>query len=206
MLAFAEFFDIYEPGSNHVPPGSAVMFGQVGQSDGSAKITSLGPTTFRLADPGIYSVQFDVPVTVSGQLELTLDGAALACTVTGVGGDGGEIAGHALIPVPADAVLSVVNPPADLQLDIDPHAGGVEPVSATLVIRNSSALRSRSRPGGPALTRKAADRDNGMAIWRVAARRLPSGRGARPYTLRKYRSRGGARFTSWRNGIRGKQQ
>jgi hypothetical protein len=133
---FAEFYALMPPdNSATVGAGTAVSFPQDGPQNGS--ITRLTSSTFQLSETGTYRVTFDVPVTEAGQLELTLNGTALAYTVVGRATGTSQVAGDALVSAPvADSVLAVVNPPGEsTALTITPDAGGVDPVSASLVIQ-----------------------------------------------------------------------
>lgn len=133
---FAEFYALMPPdNSATVGAGTAVSFPQDGPQSGS--ITRLTSSTFQLGETGTYRVTFDVPVTEAGQLELTLNGTALTYTVVGRATGTSQIVGDAVVSVPAaDSVLAVVNPSGEsTALTITPDAGGVDPVSASLVIQ-----------------------------------------------------------------------
>ena len=132
----AEFFALM-PGDNPatVPGGADVQFPQDGPST-SSDIARLGFSTFDLVVPGVYRVSFQVPVDEPGQLVLTLDGVQLAYTVVGRATGTSQITLIALVQsVTANQVLTVRNPIGSLvALTVTPFAGGVEPVSATLLI------------------------------------------------------------------------
>ncbi|MCU1557173.1 MAG: Collagen triple helix repeat protein [Microbacteriaceae bacterium] len=132
----AEFFALM-PSDNPatVPGGTDVQFPQDGPST-SSDIVRLGPSMFDLVVPGIYRVSFQVPVTEPGQLVLTLDGFELAYTVVGRSTGTSQITLIALVQsVTANAVLTVRNPiGSPMALTISPFAGGLQPVSATLLI------------------------------------------------------------------------
>ena len=91
----------------------------------------MSDTEFGLLDPGIYLVQFQIPVTGSAQAALTLNGTELPYTV--VGADD-VLTGVALVETTlATDVLSVVNPAtATTNLVVDSDA--TTPVTAHLVI------------------------------------------------------------------------
>jgi hypothetical protein len=133
---FAEFYALMPPdNSAAVAPGAAVSFPHNGPQSGS--ITALSASTFQLSAIGTYRVLFQVPVTEPGQLELTLNGTALPYTVVGRDTGTTEIIGAAFISVAAaNSVLAVVNPTGNAgSLTITPHAGGAQPVSASLIIQ-----------------------------------------------------------------------
>jgi len=79
---------------------------------------------------------FQVSVSEAGQLQLTLNGDALAYTVVGRATGTSQIIGMALVTTTSiNSVLTVRNPADNsTALTITPNAGGTEPVSAHLVI------------------------------------------------------------------------
>jgi hypothetical protein len=85
---------------------------------------------------GTYRVAFFVSVTEVGQLELTLNSAALAYTVYGRLTGTSQIGGEALVTTTAvNSVLSVINPSGgSTALTITPKAGGTDAAAASLVI------------------------------------------------------------------------
>jgi hypothetical protein len=134
---FAEFYALMPPDNTAtVAPGTDVDFPQNGPQDGTANIARTGPGSFVLSAVGIYRVDFSVPVDEPGQLELTLNGAQLAYTVTGRATGTTPIAGEALVQTTvANEVLTVRNPASEpTALTITPLAGGTQPSSATLTI------------------------------------------------------------------------
>jgi hypothetical protein len=135
-LAAAEFYALM-PSDNSatVGAGVAVSFPESGPSSGS--ITSSSGTQFSLGSAGTYRVTFVVSVTEAGQLALSLNGSMLAYTVVGRATGTSEIVGDALVQTTApNAVLAVINPPGEsTALTITPLAGGVNSVSASLVIQ-----------------------------------------------------------------------
>jgi hypothetical protein len=135
---FAEFFALMPPdNAATVASGSAVAFPQNGPGDGSGSITRTGPSTFLLSSIGTYNVSFVVSVNEPGQLELALNGTALAYTVIGRATGTSEIVGESLVATTtANAVLTVINPAGEASaLTITPLAGGTHPVGASLVIQ-----------------------------------------------------------------------
>ena len=123
-----------------VAAGGSVEFPNNGPSDGSGAIVRLGSNEFRLADPGIYEVSFQVSVTEAGQLELNLGGAEQPTTVVGRATGTSQIWANTLIDVTIpDTTLEVENPSGEsTALTMTPLAGGTDPVSATLVIQQLS--------------------------------------------------------------------
>ena len=118
-----------------VAPGTDVSFPQDGPTSFSS-IARTGPSSFNLADIGVYRVAFTVPVTEAGQLILTLNGADLAYTVVGRATGTVQIAGEALVQTTSvNSILTVRNPAGNsTALTITPLAGGTRPVSASLIV------------------------------------------------------------------------
>ncbi len=118
-----------------VAVGGDVEFPQNGPTT-SAGTLRLTASSFVLATPGVYRVTFQVPVSESGQLVLTLDDVELAYTVTGRGTGLTSLGETTLVTTAAaNQVLTVRNPAGSIAaLTITPIAGGVASVSATLLI------------------------------------------------------------------------
>jgi len=136
VLNYADFYALMpEDNSATVAPGTDVSFPQDGPNSGSG-IARSGPSSFVLADIGVYQVLFQVSVTEAGQLILTLDGQDLAYTVVGRATGTSQIVGMAIVETTAiNAILTVRNPAGNAAaLTITPLAGGTRPVSAHLVI------------------------------------------------------------------------
>jgi hypothetical protein len=140
IIDFADFYALM-PNDNDatVAAGADVAFPNDGPLSGP-NIVRTGATTFRLAAIGVYQVLFQVSVTEAGQLVLTLDSGAgaqeQAYTVVGRATGTSQIVGMALVETSfANSILTVRNPAGEsTALTITPLAGGVDPVSAHLVI------------------------------------------------------------------------
>jgi len=136
IAEYAEFYALM-PSDNAAPvaPGAAVQFPQDGPQSGSIFRTS--STTFNLANIGTYEVSFQASVTQPGQLALTLNGGELPYTVVGRATGTSQIAGDSLVRTSViNSVLTLENPPGEaIALTMTPVAGGVDPVSASLVIK-----------------------------------------------------------------------
>jgi hypothetical protein len=136
-LGFAEFFALM-PGDNAatVTAGTAVSFPQNGPSDGLGAITRVSLTTFVLTSIGTYEISFQVPVNEAGQLELVLNGVALAYTVVGRATGTSQIVGESLVTTTTvGSTLQVWNPVGEpVALTISTYAGGNNPESASLII------------------------------------------------------------------------
>ncbi len=131
----AEFFALMPPdNAATVAPGAAVSFPQDGPSSGS--ITRTNASTFTLATIGTYRVSFQVSVNEPGQLEVGLDGSALAYTVVGRATGTSQLVGESLVTTTSvNETLQVLNPAGNpTALTITPLAGGTHPVSASLTI------------------------------------------------------------------------
>jgi hypothetical protein len=134
--AFADFYALM-PGDNAttVGVGTAVSFPNIGPTSASG-IAQLSPSTFNIATPGVYLVNFQVSVTEAGQLILAANGLELPSTVVGRTTGTSQIVGVSLIRTTvANTVLEVRNPAGNLAaLTITPSAGGTHAVSAHLTI------------------------------------------------------------------------
>ncbi|GLU52785.1 hypothetical protein [Dyadobacter frigoris] len=133
-LAFADFYALSPPdNAATVAPGNAVSFPQ--NSVVSEGIQRVDNNTFLLNDPGIYQVSFQVSVMEAGQLVLNINGVDLAYTVVGRATGTSQIVGMALVETIGFSTLQLRNPAVSFSsLTITPLAGGVNPVSAHLVI------------------------------------------------------------------------
>jgi hypothetical protein len=136
-LAFADFFAMMPPDNPAtIAAGSDITFPQNGPTSASA-ITRISAATFNLAAVGIYQVMFQVSVNEAGQLVLTLNGTEQAFTVVGRATGTSQIVGISLLTTSApNSILTVRNPTGSaVALTITPLAGGVDPVSAHLFIK-----------------------------------------------------------------------
>lgn len=136
IASYADFFAIMPPdNSATIAPGADVNFPQDGPILSDA-ITRNGPNTFTLSEIGTYLIMYSVSITEAGQLVLTLNGEELPYTVSGRATGTSQIAQTVLVTTTTeDSVLSVRNPASSAAaLTITPVAGGIEPVSAHLVI------------------------------------------------------------------------
>lgn len=136
VLNYADFNALMPPdNAATVAPGTDVSFPQDGVNSGGS-ITRTGVSSFNLSEIGIYQINFNVPVTEAGQLELTLNGTPLAYTVVGRATGTSNITGEFIIETSTiNSILTVRNPAGNATaLTITPLAGGTSPVSAHLVI------------------------------------------------------------------------
>jgi hypothetical protein len=134
--AYAEFYALMPPdNAATVLPGTPVQFPENGPQSGS--ISRISSATFNLANIGTYEVSFQASVTEPGQLALTLNGAELPYTVVGRATGTSQIAGDSLVQTTViNSVLTLENPPGEsIALTMTPLAGGVDAVSASLVIK-----------------------------------------------------------------------
>lgn len=135
-LAFADFYALM-PADNAAPVtvGTSVQFPQDGSTNGV--ITRTGASTFNLPAIGTYEITFQVSVQEPGQLVLVLNGIERAATVVGRAQGNSQITGSCLITTTTiNSVLSINNPIGNpFALTISPLAGGTQPVSAHLVIK-----------------------------------------------------------------------
>jgi hypothetical protein len=136
LISVADFYALMpDDNAATVAAGTAVEFPQDGPASGT--IVRNSATQFILPDIGIYEVNFQVSVTEAGQLVVVLDGTELAYTVVGRNTGTSQIVGVYLVETTLlDSVLSINNPLGSATaLTITPLAGGVDPVSAHLVIK-----------------------------------------------------------------------
>ncbi|MDP4284554.1 MAG: hypothetical protein Q8891_09030 [Bacteroidota bacterium] len=133
--SYADFYALM-PGDNAAPVavGGSVEFPQDGPASGT--ISRSSSTTFNLQDIGTYQVMFQVSVSEAGQLVVALNGTELAYTVVGRATGTSQIVGMCIITTTsANSVLDIRNPASGFAaLTITPLAGGVDPVSAHLII------------------------------------------------------------------------
>ena len=135
-MNFADFYALMPPdNAATVAPGTDVSFPQDGPSSGTS-IVRTGPSSFNLGEIGTYYVLFQVTVSQSGQLLLTLNGADLPYTVVGRDTGTTQIVEMALVETTSvNSILTVRNPAGNsTALLITPLSGGTRPVSAHLVI------------------------------------------------------------------------
>ena len=133
----AEYADFYAlmPADNAatVPLFAPIEFPQAGPASGS--ITSLGASVFNISNPGVYQVHFDVSVTEPGQLGIQINGILQPNTVVGRATGTSQITGTFIIVTSSpNSSISVINAGGFSALTITPLAGGINPVSAHLVI------------------------------------------------------------------------
>jgi hypothetical protein len=139
LISVADFYALM-PGDNSatVAAGTAVSFPQDGPAYGT--ITRNNATQFILPDIGLYEINFQVSVTEAGQLVVELDGTELLYTVVGRNTGANQIVGLCLVETTLlDSILSINNPLGSASaLTITPLAGGIDSVSAHLVIKRIS--------------------------------------------------------------------
>jgi len=136
VLNFADFYALMPPdNAATVAPGTDVSFPQDGPNSGSG-IARIGADSFNLSEIGTYQILFQVSVSEAGQLQLTLNGDALASTVVGQATGTSQIIGMSFLTTTTiNSVLTVRNPADNATaLTITPLSGGTQPVSAHLII------------------------------------------------------------------------
>jgi hypothetical protein len=137
-LSFADFYALM-PGDNAVPIalGADVAFPNNGPSSLS-DITrvALSTSSFTLGPIGTYQVSFSVPVSIAGQLVVTLNNVELAYGVFGRAAITSPITGSLLVQTTlVNSVITIRNPAGNAAaLPITVNAGGVSAVSAHIVI------------------------------------------------------------------------
>jgi hypothetical protein len=126
------------PGDNAatIAPGTAVDFPNTGTANGITP-SGLGDRAFILPAIGTYEVFWQVSITEAGQLVLALDGAEQAYSVAGRNVVSAQITNQVLVRTTVvNSLLTVRNPTGNsAALTVTPIAGGFQPVSATLLIK-----------------------------------------------------------------------
>lgn len=133
--SYADFFSLMPPdNAATIATGGSVEFPQVSAVSGA--IFPISPSGFNLQDIGTYQVMFQVSVTEPGQLVVALNGTELAYTVVGRATGTNQIVGMCIITTTSpNSILEIRNPVSSFTaLTITPLAGGVNPVSAHLII------------------------------------------------------------------------
>jgi hypothetical protein len=126
------------PGDNPAPiaANAPVAFPNAGPLVGTGIVSNVGGTTFTLTNAGTYEVSWQVSISEAGQLGIALGGTIQPDTVVSRASGSTQLVGDTLITVGAGAVLSIINPPGNSPAEtITPDAGGNNPVSATLTIK-----------------------------------------------------------------------
>ena len=133
--SYANFYALM-PGDNSatVAIGANVQFPRVSVNVGGG-ITVASSSQFTIANAGNYEVLFQVSTNEAGQLAVALNGTFVPSTVAGRATGTNQIVGMCIIPITAGQVLSIQNAASASALTITPTAGGTNPVSANLVIR-----------------------------------------------------------------------
>lgn len=136
VLSYADFYALMPPdNASTVGVGEDVAFPRNGVI-ANTNIGRTNDTTFLLSATGTYLVSFNVPVTETGQLVLTLNGAELPYAVFGRATGISDIAGTTIITTTtANSTLTVRNPASNTTaLTVTPNACGTLPTSAHLTI------------------------------------------------------------------------
>lgn len=138
VRSYADFYALM-PTDNAVSIalGADVDFPRNGPSSYSDILrVALSTSSFELVSIGTYQVSFSVPVSIAGQLVLTLNGVELPEGVFGRAALTSPISGSLILnTVTANSILTLRNPAGNIAaLPITASAGGASAVSAHLVI------------------------------------------------------------------------
>lgn len=119
---------------NPIAASQAVAFPRIAATMGGISQTS--PTTFSIATPGVYQVNYNVSSSTPGQLQIELNGTPLANTVTGTPAANGNIVGNSIITTTVpNSTLRIINPAGNTNnVTITPSAGGIDPTVSQLNI------------------------------------------------------------------------
>jgi hypothetical protein len=136
IINFSDFYALM-PSDNSatVAIGAAVLFPNNGPTNGI--IARINDKEFNLPNIGVYEINFQVSVTEAGQLIIVLNNIENATSVVGRATGTSQIVGMSLIQTfSINSILSINNPISEsTALTITPLAGGTEPVSAHLIIK-----------------------------------------------------------------------
>jgi hypothetical protein len=125
------------PGDNSVTvaPGTSISF--PGDGVTNSIITRVNDMQFNLPNIGVYEIYFQVSITEPGQLCVVLNGVEDPTTIVGRATGTSQLVGFSLIKTTIiNSVLSINNPIGETTaLTITPIAGGTNPVSANLIIK-----------------------------------------------------------------------
>jgi hypothetical protein len=118
-----------------VAPGTNVAFPENGSSNGI--ISRLGSNSFQLTNIGTYEIFWQVSIDEPGQLVLTLNNVEVASTLAGRATGTSQIVNDVFLTTTVvNSVLTVRNPAGEsTALTITPLAGGANPVSASLAVK-----------------------------------------------------------------------
>lgn len=131
MLAFADYYALIPPdNADPVAPGDAIAFPRDGVNSGT-DVGRLSDTEFTLLEPGIYLVQFQIPVQGTAQAVLTLNGTELPYTTVS-GTD--SLNGVALVETTAATDVLAVTNPTSAAVPLVVASGTEDPAAAHLVI------------------------------------------------------------------------
>lgn len=135
VLGFADFYATM-PTDNPtpIPAGGDIEFPNTGETSGT--ITAASTSSFILPTAGTYLINYNVPVTEAGQLELTLNGTPIANSISGRTQTNTQISGNTIVTTTTpNSVLTLRNPANNAtSLTITPNAGGTNPSTAHLSI------------------------------------------------------------------------
>lgn len=143
VLGVADFYAL-SPGDNTLPisgdtdtacsAGNAVRFPHDGPSGGLCPPQRINSSEFRIAFPGTYKIEFNVPVTEAAQLGLSVNCVLVPESVFGRDAGLTQISGVFTIYLQVSDVVSIVNPSGNSDITITPSAGGNQPVASHLII------------------------------------------------------------------------
>lgn len=148
ILDYSDFYALMpNDNPNPLPGGQAITFPYIGSSTGVIIPADSSMKTFLLPRIGSYIVLFQASVMSPGQLMLRLNGMPIANSV--VGNEFGlsgincectltanvQLVGVSVITtLSPNNILEVINPIGNSNLTLPGNVGGVQPVSAHLVI------------------------------------------------------------------------
>lgn len=120
-----------------IPPGGDVAFPNTKETVGG--VARFNHTQYVLFAPGLYKIEFAVPVVERSQLVVALNGVEDSTTVFGTDSAGILIGVCTVRTRGANTLLTIRNPSASAgAVSIPQHSGGALPASAALFISRLS--------------------------------------------------------------------
>jgi hypothetical protein len=122
--------------ANVLPAGTGFDFPTAGPTSGTG-ITQLTPSTFKIADPGLYEIIFNIPALTNSYVIVKLNGVQQPETLRWTGSNNGSLSG--------DVSVRVTTPNSTLQLAVplgytaSPFFVPNSPLPSTIMIKKVSA-------------------------------------------------------------------
>ena len=126
---------IYNLGAQVVAQEAAVVFSNNGELSPAVSHVA-GDAGITVNEGGVYEIHFSVSGTEPNQFTVFLDGVAVPETTYGSGAGTQQNNGHAVLPIDAGTVLTLMNHTSAAAVGLATPIGGTQPnVNASLLIR-----------------------------------------------------------------------